>query len=90
MNTDAEMENVADRLNSKLDSGSKAEAKKKTHYMKNLTGRHFPSKNINLEIPENECLPPDYLLARMLSVFSLSYIDKILETDTLASLSFPA
>lgn len=71
MNTYMERENVAEWLNNKLDSGLKQKqggpenenpSHEKSHW-EALSGQ-----NLNLKLPENECLPPDYLLARILSI----------------------
>lgn len=88
MNTYMERKNVAEWLNNKLDSGLKQKQggpeNEKIHPMKNLTGRPFPGKtSIWSSLKMNVCLQITCWQGSC-QFCSLSYTDKILETDSLA------
>lgn len=71
MNTYIKLENVAEGLNNNLDSGLKAEteqARKGNSIPWKLSLGGAFQTNSSLKLSGNECLPPDYLLARFLSI----------------------
>lgn len=71
MNTYIKLENVAEGLNNNLDSGLKAEteqARKGNSIPWKLSLGGAFQTNSSLKLSGNECFPPDYLLARFLSI----------------------